>query len=125
MRPFTSRSLVGVLAGALVLTSLPAGATQSAAQPTPISPKPAITQISADQAIATDFSARKRRHVRRGHNNGAAALAAFGLIAGTIATIAANERRRDYYDRYGYGYYRYGPPPPPPGYYYGPRYRYW
>jgi hypothetical protein len=118
MRTIVSRSIAGALAGALVLTSLPAEAMQ------PVTPKSAIAQpTSASDAVTTDFSARKR-HVRRGHNNGAAALAAFGLIAGTIATIAANERRRDYYER-GYGYYGYGPPPPPRGYYYGPRYRYW
>jgi nicotinic acid phosphoribosyltransferase len=118
MRSTVSRSIAAALAGALVLTSLPAGATQ------PTASKPTLTQASPSQdAIVTDFSAR-RRHARS-HNNGAAALAAFGLIAGTIATIAANERRQDYYERRGYGYYGYAPRPRPPGYYYGPRYRYW
>ena len=45
----------------------------------------------------------------------------FGIVAGTIAGIAAEQERRDYYRdryRYGYGY-------PPPGYYgYGPYYPY-
>jgi hypothetical protein len=42
-------------------------------------------------------------------------LAAFGMIAGTIAGIAAAERRRDYYERpyyggpYAYGGYGYAP----------------
>jgi len=118
MRPIMFRSVAGALAGALVLTSLPAGAAQ------PVSPRPVITHASpTGDTVTADFSARKR-YVRRGHNNGAAALAAFGLIAGTIATIAANERRRDYYERYGY--YGYAPPPPPPPRYYsGPRYHYW
>ncbi len=36
--------------------------------------------------------------------NPAVPLAAFGIIAGTIAGIAAAERRREYYERpYGYG----------------------
>lgn len=45
----------------------------------------------------------------------------FGMVAGTIAGIAAEQERRDYYRdryRYGYGY-------PSPGYYgYGPYYPY-
>lgn len=119
MRSTVSRSIAAALAGALVLTSLPVGAAQSTA-----ASRPTVTHASpAHDATVTDFSAR-RRHARS-HNNGAAALAAFGLIAGTIATIAANERRHDYYERRGYGYYGYAPPPRPPGYYYGPRYRYW
>jgi len=124
MKTTVSRSIAALLAGALVVTSLPA----VAAQPAPV--KPAVAQMggtSVDAGLTSDFSARKR-HVRRGHNNGAAALAAFGLIAGTIATIAANERRNDYYDRYGYGngygYYGYAPPPPP-RHYYNRGYRYW
>ena len=63
---------------------------------------------------------------KRGHRYGPARgfpLAAFGAVAGTIAGIAAAERRRDYYEHpYGYyapGYlyeapvaapYAYGPP---------------
>jgi len=98
--------LAVALAGAMALPALPA-AVASAAKAPGISADPVAT-------TTTDFSAR-RRHYRG--NNGAAALAAFGMIAGTIATIAANERRRDYYER-GYGYYGYAPRP-----YYGPRYR--
>lgn len=118
MRHIASRRVSGflavALAGAMALPALPAAAASAKA-----------AGISADPVATTttDFSAR-RRHYRG--NNGAAALAAFGMIAGTIATIAANERRRDYYER-GYGYYGYAPPPRP---YYGPRYgypgyRYW
>jgi len=117
MRPIASRSIAAVLAGALTLGLLPTGAAQAAG------PKSPIVKPAAASDAVTDFSAR-RRHYHRGHG-GAAALAAFGMIAGTIATIAAEERRRDYYDRYGY--YGYAPPPPPPPYYgYGYRgYRYW
>jgi hypothetical protein len=50
---------------------------------------------------AQDFSAvRKKRH---GYGHGVP-LAAFGAIAGTIAGIAAAERRREYYEG-PYGYY--------------------
>lgn len=121
MRHIASRRVSGflavALAGAMALPALPAAAASATKAP----------GISTDPVVATttDFSAR-RRHYRG--NNGAAALAAFGMIAGTIATIAANERRRDYYER-GYGYYGggYGYAPRP---YYGPRfgnpgYRYW
>lgn len=119
MRPVASRSIVAALTGALVLGLLPVGGAHAASSAKSQAVKPA-----AATDTVTDFSAR-RRHYRG--NGGAAALAAFGMIAGTIATIAANERRRDYYDRYGYGYYGYAPPPPPRPYYgYGHRgYRYW
>ena len=65
---------------------------------------------------ATDFSAAKRR--RHYNNGGRAAGMAFMGIVGTIAGIAAEQQRRDYYNNgYGYapGYYGGGP-------YYGPRY---
>lgn len=120
MRPVASRSIVAALTGALVLGLLPVGGAHAAS-----SAKSQVATPAAATDTVTDFSAR-RRHYRG--NGGAAALAAFGMIAGTIATIAANERRRDYYDRYGYGYYGYAPPPPPRPYYYGyghRGYRYW
>ncbi|MFC0239074.1 hypothetical protein [Rhodopseudomonas telluris] len=80
---------------------------------------------AADKAPAisrhdiTDFSARKKRYVRRGGGGGnAAAAAAFAGIIGTVGAIAASQARRDYYEnRYygpgyygpGYGYYGGGP----------------
>jgi hypothetical protein len=70
-----------------------------------------LTPGHAAKAYAsTDFSA-ARRHYR--HNGNAAALAAFGAIAGTIATVAAAQHARDYYDD---GYYG------GPAYYGGPVY---
>jgi hypothetical protein len=67
-----------------------------------------------------DFSAVRKKSRRHGSGF---PVAAFGAIAGTIAGIAASERRREYYERpYGYGYapgyyeapvaapYAYGPP---------------
>lgn len=112
----TSRAIAAALAGALLLTSLPVAQAASSQKS-----GPGLTQAAA---TATDISARRRHR-----GNSAAALAAFGLIAGTIATIAANQERRDYYERYGgygygggYGYYG----PPRPYYGYGHRgYRYW
>ena len=44
----------------------------------------------------------------RHRGDGAAALGAFAAIAGTIATIAATQHHRDYYDGGAYGY---GPAP--------------
>ena len=75
--------------------------------------RPAAAAPKADPAIVKQnagadelSSARKRR---RGMHP-AVPLAAFGAIAGTIASIAAAERRRDYYERPHYGYYGYGAP---------------
>ena len=71
---------------------------------------------------ATDFSsARRRRHYRGGN---AAGLAFFGMALGTIAAIAAQQRRDDYYYNYGYGpgYYGGGPYYYGGGPYYGRRY---
>ena len=50
----------------------------------------------------------------------------FGMVMGTIASIAAADRARSDCRRYGYCYYGYRYAPPPPYYYYGPRryYRY-
>ena len=60
--------------------------------------------------------ARHYHHHRHyyGHHGNRAALRAFGLIAGTIASIAAAEQARRDCRRYGYCYgdgYGYGPPP--------------
>ena len=86
------------------------------------SPAPASKGISAS-SDATDISAaRRHRHYRRGGN--AAGLAFMGMAIGTIAAIAAQQRREEYYDRYGYsgygpGYYG-GGPYNGRGYYYRP-----
>lgn len=66
------------------------------------------------EATVTDVSARKRRH--RGNN--AAAAAMFGMVAGTIASIAAAQAHRDRVRRYHYhhGYH--------PHYGYRPHYGY-
>jgi hypothetical protein len=78
------------------------------------SPAPASKGVSA-LGDATDFSSARRRHYRRGNN--AAGLAFMGLAIGTIGAIAAQQRREEYYDRYGdYGY--------GPGYYGGGPYYY-
>jgi hypothetical protein len=85
------------------------------------SPAFASNGISASTARsdATDFSAaRHRRHYRGGGN--AAGLAFMGLAIGTIGAIAAQQRREEYYDRYGY--YGYGPGYYGGGPYYGRRY---
>jgi hypothetical protein len=79
---------------------------------------PAAKGVSASASSdATDFSAaRRRRPTRRGGN--AAGLAFMGMAIGTIAGIAAQQQRQDYYNNgygYGQGYYGDGP-------YYGRRY---
>jgi hypothetical protein len=69
------------------------------------------TGLSASHGTSgnTDISAARRYH----HGGGAAAMAAFAGIVGTIGAIAAAQERRDYYDG-GPGYYYGGPA------YYGP-----
>jgi hypothetical protein len=78
---------------ALVLTSFDLRPAQAAPDS-----GPAI----AKQNGADEFSAQRKR--RRGGVHPGVPLAAFGMIAGTIAGIAAAERRREYYERpYAYG----------------------
>jgi len=77
---------------------------------------------SSGTSGATDISARRR--VYRGGGGGAAAAAAFAGIVGTgLAIAAAQSRRDDYYDGYGYGggpvYYGGGPAYYGGGPYYG------
>jgi hypothetical protein len=114
MRVLACRSVVWATVAGLVLTM--AEPPQAMAG----SPAPAPKGISAS-SDATDFSAaRRHRHYRRGGN--AAGHAFMGIAIGTIAAIAAQQRREEYYDRYGYygngpGYYGGGP-------YYGRRYYY-
>jgi len=65
---------------------------------------------------ATDFSAAKRRYVRRGNRAAGAAVAGAALgIIGTVGAIAAEQARRDAYEN---SYRYYGPRP----YYYGQPY---
>ncbi|MDB5517165.1 MAG: hypothetical protein JWQ17_3923 [Tardiphaga sp.] len=64
---------------------------------------PAALSANHGTSGNTDFSA-ARRHYRGG--GGAAALAAFAGIVGTIGAVAAAQERRDYYDS---GYYGGGP----------------
>ena len=80
-------------------------------------PKAVDKAPSASRHDITDFSARKKRYVRRGGGGNAAAAAAFAGIIGTVGAIAASQARRDYYESYGPRYYG-----PGYGYYGGPAY---
>jgi uncharacterized membrane protein YgcG len=105
MRNKIRGSIVAALAAAVTLTSFNLSPAQAASKNTP--------QVA--NAVTTDFSARRYRH--RGNN--AAALAMFGIVAGSIAAAAAADRYDDgyyygggpYYGGYGYrhgGYHRGG-----------------
>jgi len=95
------------------LALIAASESPSAATSSGTSAKAPVAGHAASDA--TDFSAAKRRHVRRGSN--AAALAVMGAAAGIIGGAIAESRRRDYYeDRY---YYDRGPAYAPGGPYYG------
>lgn len=98
----TKRTIAGVTAAALALTAV--GVTPGFAGSAP-------KQVSMKQGDIEVSSA--RRH-RRGPGP-AAALGAFAAIAGTIGSIAAAQRYRDY----SYGYYD-APYAYAPGYYGGP-----
>ncbi|MEJ2375601.1 MAG: hypothetical protein P8Y71_09320 [Pseudolabrys sp.] len=119
MRRTVSNSLAPALAGALAFSTSAPSRVQAAATKKP--------QIAGKSTV--EFSARRRHHgAGHYHGNSRAALRAFGIIAGTIANIAAAERaRRDCRDYgYRYGYYGYRPHyyyPCPRHYYY--RYRYY
>lgn len=90
MRNKIRGSIVVALAAAVMLTSFNLSPAQAASKNTP--------QVA--NAATTDFSARRYRH--RGNN--AAALAMFGIVAGSIAAAAAADRYDDgYYG--GGGYY--------------------
>lgn len=105
-------SIAAVLAAAVGLSPLAAGAVQAAG----------ARQPQVEAAGTLDLSARKR-HYRRG--NSRAAVQIFGMFLGTVAAIAAAEEARRYRHRHRYyGYYGYPPPPPPHYYGYGPYYRY-
>jgi hypothetical protein len=89
-------ALVVTTAAALALVSFDLRPAAAAPQSGPA--------IAKQNAGADEFSSARKR--RRGVHP-AVPLAAFGAIAGTIAGIAAAERRRDYYERPHYGYYGY------------------
>lgn len=77
--------------------------------------KPVSMTTSPGMSGATEFSARRRGY-GRGYGGAAAALGAFGLVAGGIAAAAAANSGPDYYGSgygYGGGYYD------APGYSYG------
>ena len=110
------RVLVAMVAALLMITAKPT-ATVAA----PAEPNAKIGTVHVGDA--TDFSAARRHrryYVRRGN---AAGMAFMGVVLGTMGAIAAEQQRREYYERsyapypYGGPYY-YGRPQP----YYGPRY---
>ncbi|MEH2510794.1 hypothetical protein V1291_002148 [Nitrobacteraceae bacterium AZCC 1564] len=103
----------------VVLTTVAAltlGAIVPAAQARPAAP--VAKDASTSPAVAgeaTDFSARRRVARRHYRHNNAAGLAFMGLALGTIGTIVAEQRRRDYYRQH----YFYGGSPYYGGHYYG------
>lgn len=98
---------------ALVAASLSPSAAAS-----PTAAKAPAAVAGQGSSSATDFSAARRRHYRRGPN--AAGLAFMGIAAGLIGGAIAESRRQEYYDNYYYGGPRYYGPGY--GYYGGPRY---
>lgn len=117
----TGRGVVIATAAALLLTI----AEPPMAVAGTLAPAPDGVSATTATSDATDFSAVRRRRYYRGGD--AAAAAFFGLAIGTIGAIAAQQRREEYYQNYGYGpgYYNYGYGPGYYGggpYYYGPRY---
>jgi hypothetical protein len=109
--PAIGRAIVATTIAVFALTMAEPPAAFAGAS----APRSSGVSAATTSSEATDFSsARRRRHVRRGNNN-AAGLAFMGMAIGTIGAIAAQQRRRDYYNNgYGYGY--------GPGYYGGPQY---
>jgi len=105
-------------AGRRVILATVAVLVLTTAEPPIASARPVGTVTTGVSAAtpssdATDFSARRRRYVRRGN---AAGLAMMGMMIGTFGAIVAQQQREDYYyNGYGPGYYGPGP-------YYGGRY---
>jgi hypothetical protein len=118
----------------MIFKSALIGATAIAIALTGFDQRPAAAASDGRLAIAPhnggvdEISAARKRP--RGVNP-AVPLAAFGVLAGTIASVAAANRRREYYDSYyhapayyggpAYGYsgppaYQYYAPPPRPHY---------
>ena len=119
----------------MTLKSTLIGATAIAIALTAFDMRPAAAASDGQLAIAQyhggvdEISAARKRRYR---GNPAVPLAAFGALAGTIASVAAANRRREYYDGYyhapayygGPAYGSYGPPAyqyyaPPPRPHYG------
>lgn len=113
----STKSLVLATAAALALTSFDLRPVAAA----PLK-APAVKVSNAGD----EFSSQRRRH-RRGVHPGVP-LAAFGAIVGTIAGIAAAERRRQYYDNYYEAPAVYDAPyaygPAPRAYHHAPRHGY-
>lgn len=120
-------TLIGATAIAIALTGFDLRSAAAAPEG-----RSAIVQKNAG---ADEISAARKRRYR---GNPAVPLAAFGALAGTIATIAAANDRRAYYDGYyhapgyryyeepAYGYSGYGPPAyqyAPPAYHSRPVYQ--
>jgi hypothetical protein len=101
----------------MILKSTLIGATAIAIALTGFDLRPAAAASDGQRAIAQhkggvdEISAARKR--RRGVNP-AIPLAAFGALAGTIASVAAANRHREYYDNYYHA----------PAYYGGPAYDY-
>jgi hypothetical protein len=100
LRASFKSALVLTTAAAIALTCLDL-------RPAAAAPEGGAT-IVKQRASAEDFSAARKRRRGRGVNP-AIPLAAFGAIMGTIGSLAAEQRRRDYYERYYDGPY-YAPP---------------
>jgi hypothetical protein len=122
LRSSASRSVVLAMIAGLALTMAEPPLAMAGV------PGPTSKGVSTSAAFgdATDFSsARRHRHYRHGGN--AAGLAFMGMAIGTIGAIVAQQRREEYYERYGYsgygpGYYGGGPYYHGGGPYYGHHY---
>jgi hypothetical protein len=92
-----------VIAAATVAALALATVAPPAAIAGPMAPpsKDAVALAAAPDAAGV-IQVRHRRYYRGGN---AAGLAMMGMMFGTIGAIAAQERRREYYDRYYYGGY--------------------
>jgi hypothetical protein len=104
------RLVAGAAITALVLTAVvPPQAVAAPLAP----PQKDAAAIAAAPDAAGVIQVRHRRHYRGGN---AAGLAMMGLMFGTIGNIVAQERRREFYERYyapryyGYSPYYYGAP---------------
>jgi len=105
------RLVAGATIAALVLTAVVP--QQAVAGPLAPPSKDAAAVAAAPDAAGV-VQVRHRRYYRGGN---AAGLAMMGMVFGTIGAIAAQEQRREYYDRYYYGGYT--------PYYYGAPYPYY
>jgi hypothetical protein len=85
------RGLVAAAVAALALTTI---VPQDAFARAPVSGAPAQAKAVGDLTELSAAGKQRRRVVRRGMRGHRAAAAMFGMMAGTIATIAAAEARR-------------------------------